>query len=243
MSILSTFSKSIKDYLKNPILIAPPIMLIILASLLSCLSVFVNYKISNALAVTSWFVFFSAVYLLLVSFFFSGIIGMTKEIFDKKKTSLKSFWFYSKKFFLKNFVVVLVFLIAYNLVSFTAYYGALYLGKALALSSTYAQILFTAIYFLGLLLVIFLTFSNFYLILFNFQIFTSIKKSIIFVKKRYLSTLSIVLIFFIIITLLERFVSQIIFNIALSELINLFITYPILLLVLTRFLLTEEKQK
>jgi membrane protease YdiL (CAAX protease family) len=136
-------------------------------------------------------------------------------------------------------------IIIYNIIRLAAQYSAFYIGKALALSLAYAQALFVAVYFIGLIgIAIFLTFSSFYIVFKGTSIITSIKNSISLVKKNYLSTLTIILIFFIIITLLDSYLAYPIFNIiSVGELIKTLFIYPLFFLVLARFLLTEEKQK
>lgn len=238
--ITSFFSKSFYDYLENLRLTIPLICLLIFFYILSYFSVYLNHKLLSSLALTVWLVIFSLISILAVSYVSCGLIGMSKEIISKKRSP--AFFKYSKKFFLRNFVIILIIILIYNTIRLVSFYSAYYIGKSLTLSVENAQILFTSIYFIGLAgLAIFFTFSNFYLVIKDYSIIKSIKRSFSLVKKEYLNTLTIILIFFVLISFIDTYINYSVLNIiSVGELIKTLFVYPILFLVLSRFFVSKQ---
>jgi len=149
-------------------------------------------------------IFFSFISLALLAFFFSGLIGISKDI-QQKNLKLKKFLIYSKKFWLRNFLIILIITTLTFLSGRVSHYLAFYIGKAINLSTNPATILFFLIYISILLgIIILFTYSSFFLVLYNLKTIESIKSSIKFVKKEYINTLIITIIFFIVFFILEK---------------------------------------
>ncbi len=237
MKLLSLFSNSLINLYKNPILVIPPMLLLGFMNILSKLSVQINYQLNTKFALTLWLIFFSIISLLIISFFLSGLIGMSYDAI-KGKAKLNRFFYYSKKFWLRNFIVILIILILYNIVQFAPTFIVFYIGKALALELKPAQFLYFLILFVGLIgIIIFMAFSSFYLIIKNISIKESIYNSILLVKKNYISVLAIVLLFFIFNSFINLIEKKII-----VDLINSVFTLPYISLILTNFLLNFKLQ-
>ena len=233
-SFTNLFRDSFKDLVQNPILVIPTVSLMVFMIAFSEISI----KLSSFLAgrtLIIWEICFLVIYFLAMSFFFSALILMGKDAL-KGKTNLRTSFSYSKKFWLKNFLIMLLILALSQLFKFGTIFGITFVGLKLGLAPSYAQILYFLAYFASLAgILIFLTFSSFYLIIYNLKVQESIKKSIAFVKKNYLYTLSILIIFFVISQVLSTYMGPLIRGFLL-ELINSVLIIPILSLVLTRFL-------
>ena len=225
------FRESFKDFIRNPILAIPTAILLIFFTLFSKLSVSVNYKFTQTPAITAWLVFFVVISLCVMSFLFSSLIGMSKESIGKKASS-RSFLFYGKKFWMKNFVIIVLILAVYNAIRFAAHYSAFYIGKAISLDVNAAKILFFIIFFVGLAgILIFLAFSSFFLIVYNLSIKQSINSSFSYVSKNYPLVLSLTILFFIINESLSKINYPLIVDI-----INSLIIVPYISLIFTRLM-------
>jgi len=233
------FSDSLAYFSQNTILAFPPLILLAVIFLFSKLSTAVNSQLvnTNSFVIILWFIISALIYLALTSFFLSGLIGMSKEAI-RKKAKIKDFFFYSKKFWLKNLLVIIIILAVYALINLISIYGVRFIGQSLGLEINIATLIFFLVYFIGLSgILIFLTFSSFYLIINNLKIKESIKNSINLVKKNYTFVLSILIIFFIINQLLEIYL--VFWNGLLFELLSAIFIIPYLSLILTRFVLQK----
>ncbi len=227
------FNDSFLDYCKNPIVVFPTLILWIFFAVFSKISVMMNYKLQDSYLLTSWLVLFSIISLLVTSFFLSGLIGICGELI-KKKFKKKSFFYNSRKFWLRNFLVIIIFVILYNVVRYIAHNAAFFIGKSLSLEVNAAVGMFFLFYFTGILgILIFFSFTSFYLINYNLSVLDSIKKSFFLVKKRYIETLIIFIIFFVINEVIVKFIPSLG-----VELINALFVVPYLSLILSRFVLT-----
>jgi hypothetical protein len=111
------------------------------------------------------------------------------------------------------------------------------MGKYFDLTIAQATGLFLIIYFLCLFgLLIFLTFSSFYLVIFNFSILKSIKKSISLTKKTYLQ-LTLLGLSLIIFSFISNYASKI--TEIIPEIVN-FILIPYIFIVITRIVLKHD---
>lgn len=232
-SLLLILKSSVNDLCRNVILAILGLIMAVFLFLLSKLSVILNYKLQTTFLLSSWLVLFILVSIGVLSFFFSGLIGICALIISGKKTGFKDFLRNSNKFWLRNFVIILIIGAAGFLIGRAAHYLALYIGKGIGLELKAAQILFFLLYLAGLIgLLIFLTFSSFYLILYNYSMKDSIKKSTKLVKVEYSNTICILLLFFVIYGILHLINYE---NIRL--LIESLLIIPYFALVLTRFVL------
>ena len=232
-SLLLTLKSSINDLYRNVILAIPGLIIVVFFILFRKLSVTLNYKLQTTLLLSSWLVIFVLISMIFLSFAFSGLIGMCALIVKGKKAGLKDFWKNSGKFWLRNFIIMFIIFISGYLLGRAAHYLALYIGKGIGLELKAAQILFFLLHLAGLIgLLIFLTFSSFYLILYNYNVKESIKKSIRLVKREYTNTICILLLFFVIYGILYLINYKYI-----NLLIESLIIVPYFALVLTRFVL------
>ena len=237
MKLSFLFSKSLISLYKNPILAAPPILLLGFMFIFSKLSVQINNQLNTELELTLWLVIFSIISLLTISFFLSALIGMSYDAI-KNKSKLSNLLLYSRKFFFKNFIIILIILIIYNSVQFISTFIVFHIGKALYLELKFAQVLYFLILFAGLLdIIIFMTFSSFYLIIKNASIKESIYDSISLVRRNYVQILSVLIIFFVFNSLINLIEKKII-----VDLINSIFTLPYISLILTNFLLKFKLQ-
>lgn len=238
----STFSLAIKDFYENPFLILPPFCLFLFLVLFSYISKQVNYYLHTTLTISAWLVFFAAIFLFALSFTFSGLISISSLIAKNKPYSIKNFYQYAKKFTLRNFIIVIIMIIIYNITRLISHYTSLWIGAALNLELKPAQTLFISLYLILLLaFALFFTFSSFFMVIENLSIINSIKKSFSLVKRTYFQTLLITLVFFVIITLLNLLLPYKLFDfIYISELISTLLIYPYFVLVLTRFVLENS---
>ncbi len=233
-NIITIFSTPFKILIKNPLIILFPLILLAILKLFSFISVSINYKLQNSIALTLWLIFFSFISLALLAFFFSGLIGISKDI-QQKNLQLKKFLVYSKKFWFRNFLIILLITTLSFLSGRTSHYLAFYIGKALNLSTNLAVILFFLIHISILLgIIIFFTYSSFFLVLYNLKTLESIKSSIKFVKKEYINTLTITLLIFIVFFILEKNKN------ILFDLIEYGLIVPYISILLTKFILSNN---
>src|SRR3989344_1815486 len=183
--------ESIKDLIKNPKLIISGIILWIFIFLFSKLSSSVNKIFVNTSSLIIWLVIFSIISLTAFSFVFSGMIGTSSDIIKRKgERYLSGLFKYSREFFLKNLIILIIISVIGSLIWIIVFYLGMRLGQLMGLDVSSATILYILIYFVFIIsTIIFLTFSGFILVLENKGIVESIKKSIKFVKRNYIETL------------------------------------------------------
>jgi len=235
-SFFSLFKDSLYAYLKNPVLIVPTGILLILLVAFSNFSVFLNKVLTSEIQLKIWLVVYTLISIIVVSFLLSALIGMSGEVLEKR-AKLKRGIHYVKKYGIKNLVLIVIFLVSYNIINFFAYYSSLSIGKLLNLEVESAKSVFLTIYFVGLIgVIIFLTFSSFYLVLKNKTIVGSIKSSARLVEKRYIETLCVILVFFVIYKIFDLIDIRVV-----TEIINAVFIVPYFSLVLTKFILLFDK--
>ncbi|MEK6844540.1 MAG: hypothetical protein AABX83_03910 [Nanoarchaeota archaeon] len=235
--LIRIFKESFYRLFKNPLLIFPSLFLYISLIFLSNLSVRINYKLQTTPLLTGWVVLFSIASLLITSFFLSGLIGASFQAM-KGKIRLKDMLKYSKKFCLPNLAITFIIIALYNIIRYLAHNIPLLILKPFNIPLSIAQGVFFILYFAGLVgIIIFLTFSNFYLIIKDVTILEAIKKSISLVKENYLNVLSIMIIFFVINELLNLANTKLLY-----ELVNAIFVVPYLSLILTKFLLDFDEK-
>ncbi len=232
--LINLFKKGFYDIYNNPLVIIPGILIFILLTLFSLISVKINYNLSNSITLAIWLVIFSLISLFIISYFSSGLIGISGEIARNKKPGFLELLKNSNKFWLKNFIIIVLIIISYNIIWLISQNGASLIGKSLSLEVNLAKLVFFFIYFLGLLgVIIFLTFSPFYLIIKNKSILESLRNSAILVKKNYLKTILILALFFALNGILGFTPERV------EEIINLFIL-PYFALIFARFVVSFD---
>jgi len=237
-NLINIFKKSFSDFGKNLIITFPTILLFIFLILFSNISVEINNLLNTNILLTIWLVIFSLISLAVIAFFFSGLIGMAYESV-RKETKIGDMWSYSRRLWFKNFLIIFAVLIVYNVLRYLAHKIALLVGYSLNLEANAATGVFFVLYVAGLMgVIIFLTFSSFYLVIKNKGVWVSIKESARLVKGEYLGTLSIILVFFVVNGALSLWDQD-----AIVEVINTLFIIPYMALVLTRFVLNYDKVK
>lgn len=239
VSFQALFQKSFRGFVNNPLLAVPALALLFVMYILSTLSDKVGRTFTSMPVLVSWLVISFIVSFLAISYFFSGLIGLSAKASDKLsvRQSLSYFFSSAKKFWLKNFLIIVFMLVIYQIINLVSIYGVRYLSHFLGLSLLYAQIFFFIVYFAGMIgIMAFLTFSSFILIIKNISLSNSIKESIKIVKSNYFGTLSIIFIFFVVNQILDLSISGF-WNGILFELVNSLIIIPYLALVLVRFVI------
>src|SRR3989338_10406234 len=126
------FRDSFKDLVQNPILVIPTVSLMVFMIAFSEISI----KLSSFLAgrtLIIWQICFLVIYFLAMSFFFSALIGMSKDAL-KGKANLRTSFSYSKKFWLKNFLIMLLILALSQLFKFGTIFVLNFVGLKLGLA-------------------------------------------------------------------------------------------------------------
>jgi hypothetical protein len=228
------FQSTIKDIVKHPRIILPGAIFLLLVMALSRISVFVNYRFQDTNSQIISLGIFIFIFLAISSFVFSSLAGFTSTIVKRKpdsKTLITSF-----KYAPKVFIVIIVALILTTLIRLASHYLSFFIGKALNLSLSPATFLFFLIYMIGLLgVLIFLTFSAFFIITKNSPLITSFKESIRLVKSRYVESLSLLIVFFILFFLLDYLPSM------LGSIVEYAILLPFFVVLFTRFVIENSR--
>ncbi len=207
----------------QPWLFLPALAFLILSELILLFFQKVMPVYTSTLAQTIITILFSLLMLFISSYTLTSLITASFISFTKR-ASLSNL--IPKSFHvLKNALVLLILLLASSLIKLIAYYGAGIIGTSLQLSVKPAQAIFFFIYFLGLLFLLFLTYTSFFVVQ-SKPIFQSIRKSISFTKRNYLFTLSLAVISFVLSSLLS------LFNQAFADIITTLLITPIFIIIL-----------
>lgn len=191
---------ALKGLYRNPVVVVPSLLLGAFIFGFSALGGRVAYSFQTTLSNVAWTVFSSLLLLIVFAFTFAGLIGMV----SKGRPGMKDFFYYGKRFWLRNFLIILVITAITGALWAIAQYGGMLIGHGFGMSSKAATVLFVLIYFAGLVGgLAFLSMSSFCLVLYDSSVGKSIKESGALVKKEYLPTLSLLVVFFIIITLTD----------------------------------------
>jgi len=224
---------SLKNLFNNPIIILPSaISLLIIYSLSKISSFFIETQ--NQYLWYSWLAFSSLLSLAVLSFSFSVQIHLAGSIINKKN---KASMFEGSKFWLKNLIVMVIIILVFNIIRVFSQILAFSIGRLLMLDIKPAQLIFFLFYFLGLAgIILFLTYSSFVLIIKKKSIIDSIKNSIKITKKNYILTLSISIVVFAILSILEKIISISL----ITESINMLILVPYLCFLLSEIVAREK---
>ena len=227
---------SLRQYLKNPLIIIFFVFILVTQYLLEIISFKVNSEIvlSSYLVHSIWLAAGFAISVLLFSFFISLAISFSFRSMDRKASM--SHLFSGVRHTHKVFVLMLV-----NILVFSLAFGVSYLFQIFAENIKITPLIFQVTVFvvymadiLGIL--IFLSFSFFACISEDISIMQSMKRSWYFVKKNYLTVLMLFVSLFIISQLVNLASGIIFFElISLTEIINFFIVYPLMAIFFSRF--------
>ena len=204
-------------------------------SILSFLSSKVNKTLLSTFSNTISVGVYSIITFFILSFFFSGMIFLTKQVFQKKRAGFVEFFSGARKFTIRHFVLFTIVVIIGILIGRIAHYSAFFISTQLNLSIRPAQLLFLLIYFGALaFFLLFISFSSFYLVLYDLSLKNSVKSSVKFVKKNYLLAISIETILFVAFWFLNKLPS--IFN----EFIQYIVIIPLFVFIVSFFILSNE---
>lgn len=228
------FEEGLNDFFRNPRIVIPGLVLWGFIILFSRYGGGISQTQQTVISAYGLLIIFIVVLLSFTSFVFAGMIGMAKEIVSKKKGG--GFFSDLGKFGLRNLWIISLITIVSVLIGRAAHYGAFYIGKTLNLGLGVAQFVFILIYFIGLIgVLIWFTFSSFFLVINRLDVGDSIKSSFSFVKMNYLATLSLSVMLFIIYYLVGMVAGRV------GEALEYVILLPYATLVLTRFVLKNKK--
>lgn len=243
--VLNSFNLALKNYVKNPIIIIPFFLILVFQAIFQIISFKINESILNQGAFIHYLFFgvFLFVSLSVLSFFLSGAISLSLASFNRK-AKIKDFTD-GIKLSHKNFIIILFTIIIFNIILFFSKATSFYLGKNFSIEVNTAGVIFLVFYILLIMFTLtFISFSNFILISEKISIYTSIKRSIRFVKSNYLSVLIMFIVFFILNELNFRLSNIMIKSlISLSEIINFLFIYPLLALVFAAFYILNKTRK
>src|SRR3989344_8123328 len=163
----SLFVESAVDFYKYPIIIIPSLAMLLLMIAFSNISVKVNYSLTNTISITSWLIFFVLISLMIISYFLSGIIALSKSIIERK-FKIGIFFKNANKYWIKNLLILLIILIIFNIINAVSYAVAFSIGRLINLSTQSATLVFFILMFVGIaIMLLLLAFSSFSLVLFN----------------------------------------------------------------------------
>lgn len=199
---LNLISESLRDLVRNPLILVPGIVLWIIVSLISEAGGKIAYNLQTTASNVVWLAVTFIVFFAISGGILSGLIGMSSKL-ENGKAKWKEFNFGVRKFWFRNFIILLFFVILYNVVVngplFLFTKLMIYLKPTLELSPEVFRILSLVLAFLLLIgIVIFFTYSNFYVVIENLGIVRSFRKSIKLVKKEYLATISLLVLLFVV---------------------------------------------
>jgi hypothetical protein len=224
-----------KIWVKKPSLILSGLILWAILWGISLTGKFLAPNFQTTVVNIAWTVAVAFVSFVVGAYFLAGMIGAAKENKEKSKWQ---FFSTANKFWLKNFFVILFILLVSMVVWVIAVYGARYVGRAIGLDTAKAVIVFISVYFIGLVgVLIFFTFSSFLLVIKNLNIFRAVGESVKLVRRKYLATLSLSVLFFVLFFVLD-WVKNFVGDILLFGLL-----LPYFVAVLTRFVETADLKK
>lgn len=232
---IGLFREGSEKLIRNPLIVIPGLILWAVLLGISRISVKVNYNLSNSISLTAWVILIALVTYLFMAFTFAGIIGMVYKA-SKGRVKISDFTSNAKKFGLKNYLIILIIIVLSILIGRIAFYGATFIGRAFNLGLGAAEAVFILIYFAGLIgVLIFFTFSSFFLVIDNLGVKESIKRSFRLVRREYLSTVALSLALFILAFLVRRIPTDV------GSIVEYGLAIPFFALILVGFILANRK--
>ncbi len=239
MDTFNIIIKSCRNFFKNPFILIPFLIQYILVFILTMISYYIlsNYLYLPTVMTLIWLGIIFIITLFIASFFMASIIGISGKVSQNKKITFRDIILFGKKFWLKNLAMIFIILISTG-----AVFGISFLIGSLVnniVSLQISTIIYASVFIIGILaFVIFLSFSNFYIVIKNTKIFESIKKSFSLVKRNYLSVLFLWFIFIFV-----SFIVNLIPIAVVAQLISTFLVNPIIFLVFSLFVIERSKNK
>jgi hypothetical protein len=203
---IEIFREGIKDLFRGWKIIIPSLFLWGVIYLISRFGGNLAYRLQTTVSNIAWTGIAWVVSLVVMSYFFSGMIGMAFGIVRGKKNS---FFKNSNKFWFRNLVILIIIGVMFNILIngslFIFSKAMIWLSQSFTISVFGFKFISIIISFIWLASVlIFLTFSSFFLIKDDLKVVESFKRSKNFVKKNYLGTLSLSVVLFVVFYLIAR---------------------------------------
>ena len=224
-SFLTLFTQAARDLVRSPLLYLPPLLLFLIMSAFNALAPY----LPSQLFASSLYPFLSSLLLLFIAAFpLAALLVAADDIVRKRKATLKHMVAAAYRRGVPNFIIMCIIALAYALLTQLA----LLVGKSLLpLGTPLATFAVLLVLFTGLAAaLIFLTFANVFCVIRFLPVIASMSQSIFFVRRNYLTILSLSIVFFVVNTLFEHFLPSL-----LAEILRSFLITPALALVLLRF--------
>lgn len=231
--------KAGRDWALNPSIFIFPLLLLGVLTTLSYLATFVAPHLTTSVANLLWLVVYGLISLFVIGYALAGLIGVAHAITRNEKNQLREGLRAARASGLRNSGAIVLLVAAYNLVLWISYFLAFSAGKLLSLEVSTAQILFIFLFFIGVVsFLLFFAFTNFFVVMNRQTMRGGISHSIRLVRREYLATLSMSILFLILGQLIELVTGTT--SVLFKELINTLILYPYLALVITRFIVHHD---
>lgn len=236
INLFECLKKTGESLKKRPWVFVIGVCLFLIVQALSFLSISVNELLAQMigaqasqttqiLVLGGWLLIYTAINFLFLAGIFAGLIGFLDS---------KRFFSSIKKYSFKNFLVLIAIACVYIAVWAIAQYGANFVGKGLGFDLETAIILFFILYFAGFFgILIFFSFSHFYVVLKNRSVSESVKDSWRFVRRHYVFVVCASIVLYLVSFGLGR----------IPELAGSFIEYAILIPVLAAFMVQLVKEE
>jgi len=236
---LGLFSDSLKDFSRNFWIIIAGLFLFGAFLGISEIGGKIAYSFQTSISNLVWTLAYIAIIFVIGGFVFAGMIGVAGKAVRGKRSGWKDFFISGKKFWFRNFLVLVLFLVLFDLMNGILFvFGEfmIYLSGWYAVSSEVFRALLFFISFAYLAgFFVFFSFTQFFIVLEDKKLWGGIKSSWKFVKENYLETLSMIVIFFVIFRLTSRIGGNL-------ELLLIYgLVLPYLAFIWTRFVLAGAR--
>jgi len=228
----------VRDLFRKPFVIFPGLVFFLFLFGFSNLGGKFGYLLQTTPTNVAWIIGSVIVLLGVGGFISAGLIGLCVKIVRKEKVK-DAFFSSAKKFWFRNFLVLVLFLVFFNLINLTLF---LFTKFMISVSGTFSvsasvfrilSMLITFVWIAGI--IIFFTFSNFYTVGDNLGVGAGIRKSRGLVRKEYPATLSLSVILFVVVFLVGKISGVVV------DLINYGVVLPLTFLIFTRFVIEFGK--
>ncbi len=227
-SFINLCSSSLQVLVRNPLISLASLFLYLILILLSNLSSQVKPYMTTTLLTTLWLILYGAVALLLGSFIFSGMIGLSAQAQKKgisKNSLIKIFFSSALKYGWKNMQIILLIIAIGALITFLSIQIASLTLSVIGDSASIALLFLLQL--AGIIGVMsFFYLASFYLVLDKNSTIASIKTSISSVKKHFLFISWSLLFFFSISGLLSILSNKVEIPYFITELVYALILFP-----------------
>lgn len=237
-NFFNLFRKSSIDLFKNPILLLPGIFLWIFFFIVNKAGLKIAPLLTNTITNVAWVILITLVNFVVIAFIFGGSINLSASAVKNTK---KDFFSSAIKFWIPNFIIFIFLFLIYNILV----NGSLFLYTKFMLYilndfeipiMAFKVIAFLISAFWVCAVLLFLIYSNFFVVIKNQKTAGGIKFSIKFVKSHYLETILLSVIIFVTFFILSKLPMQ--QNII--DAVNYLIIIPFYTLLISRVILEND---